>query len=83
MGDPTRMLTTYRLANGELIMGEFSWVTDANYLDEMEHDDPTEYIKEEWACMSRESIWRGPDIVCAECGDSHDYVTAGTVCCDG
>lgn len=89
------VMTTYRRADRSEIMGEFTFVTDRVYLDEADHDEPTEYLAECWVFADRRSIWKGPPIVCTECGCSADdlYVPtlrggviekpAGVVCCDG
>ncbi len=51
--DPNTM-TTYRLVNGGLIAGEFSFVTEVDWFDA--DDDPTELIQEVWVVQSRRTM---------------------------
>ncbi len=51
-------LVTYRRADGELIDGEFSWVTDPYLLSSLL--DPTEVIMETWVLQKIETYTTEP-----------------------
>ena len=55
-------MTTYCLANGELIDGEFSFVTTDDFFGDV--DDRTEIVKQVWVLQSEEHIVLP---LCAEC----------------
>lgn len=44
--DAAKVMTTYRLADGELIAGEFGWVAETEWFDD--GDDPVELVREVW-----------------------------------
>jgi hypothetical protein len=46
--------TTYRLADGDLIGGEFSFVTDTEFFEE--RDEPVDVVKETWVLQSSETV---------------------------
>lgn len=52
-------LITYRRADGELVDGEFSWVTDPQMLDALL--DPTEVIVETWVLQKVETYITEPN----------------------
>lgn len=60
MNDPTHdqmandSFTTYRMADGSLIYGEFTFVTESEFFDGI--DIPTEVVKETWSLVSRETV---------------------------
>lgn len=59
--------TTYKIANGDLVWGEYEWVSDLNFFEEV--DEPATLLKETWVCVGREEIVvgaRGPS--CPNCG---------------
>ena len=58
-------LTTYSLADGELIFGEYSFVTTDDFFDDI--DEPTEIIKQVWVLRSEERLLRP---LCGQCGNS-------------
>ncbi len=50
-------MTTYRMADGLPILGEYDHVTDlGEWFDPANIDEPVELIHEEWALLSRETI---------------------------
>jgi hypothetical protein len=46
--------TTYRMADGSQIYGEFSFVTETEFFDD--YDGPIAVIKEEWRLASRTEV---------------------------
>lgn len=50
--------TTYELADGDLIMGEFGWVTDTDFFDDL--DDQVEVIRREWKLVKVDRVMFGP-----------------------
>lgn len=52
-------LVTYRRADGELIDGEFAWVTSSELLDSLL--DPTEVIMETWVLQKVETYTTEPN----------------------
>lgn len=52
-----KTLTTYRLANGEPVFGEYEWVTGPEFFEKC--DEPTTVIKEEWVLESAQEIVYG------------------------
>jgi hypothetical protein len=46
--------TTYRMANGDLIYGEYSYVGDLEFFEDS--DEPTELVKETWVLVSSEQL---------------------------
>jgi hypothetical protein len=51
-------LVTYKMADGSLIGGEFSWTTDLEFFDE--GDDPSEVVREWWRLVRRERLRINP-----------------------
>lgn len=56
--DPTEWVT-YRMANGEPIFGEYAWVENPEFFDDV--SEPVEVVKETWALVSVEPITFGGD----------------------
>lgn len=48
------MRVTYRMADGSLVAGEFGWVADPDYFDDV--DEPVEVIRETWSLVETEVI---------------------------
>jgi hypothetical protein len=70
--------TTYRLADGELIFGEYSFVTDPDFFDDC--DERIEVIKEVWQLVDEQLLFFGPPHVCPECGETVE--NEGDLCAD-
>ncbi len=49
-----RTMTTYRMADGSEIYGEYSWVEDPDYFDGA--DPPAEVMRERWALVESETL---------------------------
>lgn len=64
-----KTMTTYRMANGDLIFGEYGFVNDPDYFDEV--DQPTEVVREKWSLIEAETIIFGAD------EDDEDYEDVG------
>jgi hypothetical protein len=47
-------MTTYRMADGSQVYGEYSFVTDLEFFDES--DEPVELVKETWILRFREHV---------------------------
>lgn len=81
MGDVQRM-TTYKMADGTEVFGEFSWVDGPEWFDDSE--EPTEVIKEVWVLESTETVTFGP-VVCSACDGvgflgNHDAASECAAC---
>lgn len=61
-------MTTYKRADGELILDEFGWVADIEYFDD--DDEPTQLIEERWQLVSTRKMWAGG----TNCWQCHDHV---------
>jgi hypothetical protein len=61
--------TTYKLADGEQIAGEYSWVDSdiEEWIDPGELDEPVEVIKETWWLLASEIITIKPTDWCDVC----------------
>ena len=63
--DPLETMITYRLASGDLIYGQYGWVTDSDYFDDV--DWPLEVVRETWQRMDSEPVtfeppgWKADD----------------------
>jgi hypothetical protein len=58
--------TTYKMADGDLIYGEFGWVEHTEFFDDA--DEPTPLIKEVWVLQERTPYTHHPHgCYCAEC----------------
>lgn len=66
MGSDDQRMTTYKLANGEPVLGEFSWVTDLDYFDDLE--EPVEIIEQRWECVITQRRWLVPSTAYYSCG---------------
>lgn len=55
MADVPELFITYKRADGGLVWGEYTFVTEPDGLDE-DLDEPDEYIKETWQLVSRETV---------------------------
>lgn len=58
--------TTYKIADGSLVWGEYEWVGELQFFEEV--DEPVTLLKETWVCVSREQIVVGPKPGCPNCG---------------
>lgn len=60
---------TFKLADGELVYGEFGWVTDLDFFDDI--DEPIELIEERWQRTYERRRWVVPsalyDCYLADC----------------
>lgn len=57
--DVTVCMTTYKRADGELLAGDYGWVTDLDALDDDEA--PVEVVRETWIRTSTRTIWHIAD----------------------
>ena len=69
-------MTTYRNADGEPVAGEYEWVTEMDWWEESDIDQPCDVLKQEWVCQSTEVIHLTPTGWCEKhercCWDEHD-----------
>ena len=75
-------MTTYRRADGELIGGEYAFVTELEWFET--DDDLTELVEERWECVASRTVWAGW-AWCAQCSerlDVPDDYTGGDLRCD-
>lgn len=56
--DHVKTMTTYRMADGSQIFGEYSFVTETEFFDDS--SEPTELIKETWTLWSSEAVTHIP-----------------------
>lgn len=54
----TETLVTYKMADGSLIGGEFSWTTGTEFFDDC--DEPADVVREVWQLVTRESLRLNP-----------------------
>lgn len=54
-------LTTWEMADGEPIWGEFDFMTDRLWIDEGDWDEPVEFVRTEWVAVRRTKSWRSED----------------------
>lgn len=59
-------MTTYRLADGDPVYGEYAFVTDTEYFND--RFDPVKVVQERWVLSKRVEMWL-PEPCCIECGD--------------
>lgn len=52
--DEAHTMTTYRMADGDLVSGEFGWVANTEYFEDTE--EPVELIKEVWVLQVAEDL---------------------------
>lgn len=72
---------TYRLADGSLIYGEYTFMCEDDTWTNGDLDEPVDVVKETWVCVERECITFKPDWwdESREEDDTVDLVTG----CDG
>lgn len=49
-----KLWVTYKLANGDLVGGEYGFVTDDEFFDDI--DEPVEVVKQTWRLVSSETV---------------------------
>jgi hypothetical protein len=52
--------TTYRLPQGELVYGEYAFVTTPEFFEEV--DEPTAVTREDWTLAERSTVWFFPPL---------------------
>lgn len=69
--DPERM-TTYKRADGELMCGEWGWVTEMDSVEAEAYDaiEPIEFIEEVWV---RQSVRTFKLPTCNQCDEDAEY----------
>lgn len=81
------MLTTWEMADGEPIWGEFDFLTDRLWIDEGDWDEPVEFVRTEWVAVRRTKSWRSEDRpVCLSChgeGETPSGAACGRCLGDG
>lgn len=81
------MLTTWEMADGEPIWGEFDFMTDRLWIDEGDWDEPVEFVRTEWVAVRRTKSWRSEDRpVCLSChgeGETPSGAACGRCLGDG
>ncbi len=73
-------MTTYHRVDGEFINGDFGWVTDLDWFDDL--DGPIELVRTTWRCEAQAHVRRSPGMtLCPLCegegvveNHSHDLV---------
>ena len=73
--------TTYRLADGEPIYGEYAWVDDSSYFDDM--GEAVEVIVETWQLIDSTTKRLGPLGLCAACQGEQEIDGAMCATCGG
>lgn len=72
------MLTTWEMADGEPIWGEFDFLTDRLWIDEGDWDEPVEFVRTEWVAVRRTKSWRSEDRpVCSSCHGKGETSSGG------
>lgn len=64
--DDAEPWTTYKMADGSLIWGEYEWVSDTNFFDDS--DEELQVVRERWVCIERETITLNHVNRCPNCG---------------
>lgn len=62
--------TTYRMADGSLVFGEYAWVENEEFFEEL--DEPVKVVKETWVLQKTEMVVFEPPWWVE---DDDDYVT--------
>lgn len=68
--DPVRTWKTYRQADGDLIMGEYSFMTEPDYWDNNDNDEYIEVVEETWQLLETRTLKYGrTDTWCQLCDE--------------